>query len=47
VSSPSGIDPFLEPLAALQNLIDTLNGRGLIMGGIAASLMGKPRLTAD
>lgn len=47
VSSTSGLDPFLEPLAALQNLIDKLNGRGLIMGGIAASLLGKPRLTAD
>ncbi len=47
MNSPSGIDPFLEPLAALQNLIDRLDGQGLIMGGIAASLLGRRRLTAD
>jgi hypothetical protein len=47
VSLPSGTNPFLEPLDALQKLIDRLDGRGLIMGGIATSLLGRPRLTAD
>lgn len=47
VNLTSGVDPILKPLAALQNLFDKLNGRGLIMEGIAASLLGKPRLTAD
>jgi hypothetical protein len=47
VSSQHTLEPFLNPLAALQRLIDHLNGQGLIIGGIAASLLGRPRLTAD
>lgn len=39
--------PFLKPLAALQSLIDQLDGQGVIIGGIAASLLGKARLTVD
>jgi len=39
--------PFFSPLKALQELIHKNQDRGVIMGGIAASLFGKPRLTAD
>ena len=42
---PADISPFLAPLAALQRLIDRVGGRGVIIGGIASSLLGKPRLT--
>lgn len=47
MSSQDTLEPFLNPLAALQRLIDRLDGQGLIIGGIAASLLGRPRLTAD
>lgn len=38
---------FLAPLTALQKLLDHFHGRGVIIGGIASSLLGKARLTAD
>ncbi len=41
------IKPFVTPLAAVQQVIDRFNQQGMIIGGIAASLLGKPRLTAD
>jgi hypothetical protein len=41
------ITPLLEPITALQRLLDHFNNQGVIIGGIAASLLGKPRLTAD
>ncbi len=41
------VTPLLEPLAALQRLIDRFQGKGIVIGGIAASLLGRPRLTAD
>lgn len=41
------VSPFLEPLADLQRLLDQFPGRGVIIGGIAVSLLGKPRLTVD
>lgn len=47
MSSQEIITPFLQPLIALQTLIDHLDGQGVIIGGIAASLMGKARLTVD
>lgn len=45
--SPEEIDPFLEPLSSLQRLLDLHQDGGIIIGGIAASLLGRPRLTAD
>ena len=46
--SPSAnLTPLLEPLAALQRLLERFGDRGVIIGGIAASLLGQPRLTAD
>jgi hypothetical protein len=46
-SAPSGITPLLEPLMALQRLLEHFDNQGVIIGGIAASLLGKPRFTAD
>jgi len=46
-SAPNDITPLLEPLIALQNLIEHYDNQGVIIGGIAASLLGKPRFTAD
>jgi hypothetical protein len=37
----------LEPLGALQHLLERFDNRGVIIGGIAASLLGQPRLTVD
>jgi hypothetical protein len=45
-SAPSDITPLLEPLLALQRLLEHFDNQGVIIGGIAASLLGKPRFTA-
>lgn len=45
--SPKEFTPFLKPLADLQKLIKKSNCRGIVIGGIAASLLAVPRLTAD
>ena len=39
--------PLLEPLTALGKLLEHFENRGVIIGGIAASLLGQPRFTAD
>lgn len=39
--------PFLAPLAALQRLLDRFGNQGIVIGGIATSLLARPRLTAD
>jgi Nucleotidyltransferase of unknown function (DUF6036) len=44
---PGEVNPFFAPLKALQQLIHKFHDHGVIMGGIAASLLGKARLTAD
>ena len=41
------IAPLLAPLQALQNLLAEYNHQGVIIGGIAASLLGTPRFTVD
>ena len=46
-SAPGNITPLLEPLVALQKLLEHFDNQGVIIGGIAASLLGKPRFTAD
>lgn len=43
----TGLALLLEPLAALQRLITHFDNQGVIIGGIAASLLGQPRFTAD
>ena len=37
--------PLLGPLTALQRLLARFGDRGMVIGGVAASLLGKPRLT--
>jgi hypothetical protein len=44
---PEEMQIFLAPLAALQGLLEHFGHRGVIIGGIASSLLGKARLTAD
>lgn len=44
---PESLTPFLAPLEAVQNLLSALDDKGVIIGGIAASLLGAPRFTAD
>lgn len=41
------LTPLLEPLIAVRRLLAAFNDRGVIIGDVAASLLGKPRLTAD
>lgn len=45
--SPKKFAPFLKPLADLQLLIKKSNCSGIVIGGIAASLLAVPRFTAD
>jgi len=44
---PENLTSFLAPIQALQDLLERFNGRGVIIGGVAASLLGVPRYTAD
>ena len=46
VKSPQHLTPFLAPLLALQDLLAHFDDQGIIIGGVAVSLLGKPRLTA-
>ncbi|MCA9970039.1 MAG: nucleotidyltransferase [Anaerolineales bacterium] len=41
------LEPLWAPLSAVQALIERLDNQGVIIGGVAASLLGQPRLTAD
>lgn len=41
------IASLLAPLAAVQRLIAHFDDQGIVIGGVAASLLGRPRLTAD
>jgi predicted nucleotidyltransferase len=41
------LTPLLAPLQALQSLLSEFNDQGVIIGGIAVSLLGTPRYTAD
>ena len=47
MTKPQEITPLLAPLAALQRLLARFDNQGIVVGGVAASLLGKPRLTAD
>src|SRR5512137_452094 len=44
---PESLSPLVEPLAAVQRLLVHFKSQGVIIGGVAASLLGRPRLTAD
>jgi predicted nucleotidyltransferase len=41
------ITPLLVPIQALQSLLSQFNDRGVIIGGVAVSLLGTPRYTVD
>jgi hypothetical protein len=47
VKTPKELQALLPPLRALQNLIDRFEGQGIIIGGVAVSLLSEPRYTAD
>lgn len=44
---PEALTSLLAPLAAVQRLLAHFDDRGAIIGGVAAGLLGKPRLTAN
>ncbi|MBN1451609.1 MAG: nucleotidyltransferase [Anaerolineales bacterium] len=46
-ASPEDLIPLLTPLQALQDLLACFHDRGVIIGGVAASLLGTPRYTVD
>jgi hypothetical protein len=46
-SENENLNPLPAPLQALQNLISKFNNRGVIIGGVAACLLGTPRFTVD
>jgi hypothetical protein len=43
----SEIAPLHSPLAAVQRLLERFGNQGVVIGGVAASVLGTPRLTAD
>ena len=45
--TPESLNPLLAPLQALQNLLTEFDNQGVVIGGIAASILGAPRFTAD
>ena len=47
MSRSDALQPLLPPLASIQRLLARFNERGMVIGGVAASLLGRPRLTAD
>lgn len=44
---PEDLQPYHEPLESLQQLIARFNHRGVVIGGIAASVLGNARYTED
>ncbi len=47
MTAPNHLTGLLAPLVALQRLLARFDDQGIVIGGVAASLLGKPRLTAD
>lgn len=44
---PEPLKSFVQPLTALQHLLDRFSAQGVIIGGIATGFLGKPRFTVD
>src|SRR5215208_5655078 len=44
---PEPLQTFVEPLTALQRLLERFGEQGVIIGGIATGFLGKPRFTID
>lgn len=40
---PDTIEPLLAPILALQRLIEQFDNQGVLIGGVATSILGKPR----
>lgn len=47
MNSQPFIQPLLTPIQAVQEILEHFAGRGIVIGGVAASLLGKARSTAD
>jgi hypothetical protein len=47
MSRSDALQPLLPPLASIRRLLARFNERGMVIGGGAVSLLGRPRLTAD
>ncbi len=47
MKTPNQLKPLLGALRSLQNLIDQFESQGMIIGGVAVSLLSEPRFTAD
>jgi hypothetical protein len=47
MKSDNSLQAFHAALESLQRLLHRFDDRGVIVGGIAAGLLGKPRFTAD
>ena len=47
MNNPAAPDAFAQALVAVQSIIEYTGNRGLIIGGVAVSLLAKPRYTAD
>lgn len=47
MSVPDSLEPLLAPILAIQRLIEQFDDQGVLIGGVATSILGKPRLTAD
>lgn len=47
VAERTGLAPLLAALAALVAWLDATRTRSAIIGGVAASLLGRPRVTGD
>jgi predicted nucleotidyltransferase len=46
-TAPESIGSLLAPLQALQYLLSQFHDQGVIIGGVAVSLLGTPRYTVD
>lgn len=44
---PENFASLQAPLAALQRLLSRFDERGVVIGGVAIGLLGKPRMTVD
>ena len=47
MANPDNIASFHDPLDSLERIIARFQNHGVIIGGIAASLLGQPRFTED
>ena len=47
MNKPAASDAFAQALIAVQSLIEFTGNRGFVIGGVAVSLLAKPRFTAD